>query len=130
MSSLRLVCHVSAPDGEELPAEDRHPFNAALDELAGAIAEHARKRGIDPDRMSLSGEDGGGSLLTTSSDAPEWAAYFWVYLPKDQLAQSELLPLIIDHLVRAREAVPDAKWDVTLGTERLVWDDGRFRLPS
>ena len=43
-------------DRHRQPGEDRHPFNAALDELAVAIAEHARKRGIDPDQMSISAE--------------------------------------------------------------------------
>jgi hypothetical protein len=130
MSPLRLVCHVTAPGDEDLPSEDAHPFWVAIDELADAVAEAARARGIDPDALALTSESEDGSLLTQSSDAPAWAAYFWIYLPRDGAAQAMLLPIILEHLSRARDALPAAGWKVTLGEDPLVWDGGRFHLRS
>jgi hypothetical protein len=129
MVTVRLTCHVSAPGDEDLPADDDHPFQQAIDDLADAIAASLVERGVDPDTLAP-GENEHGSLLTMSSDAPAWAAYFWLYLPEDGAAQAALLPVILDYLSRAKEAVPDAAWKVTLGEESLIWDAGRFRLPA
>ena len=128
MNSLRVKCHVSAPDNEDLPNSDAHPFWIAIDELADAVAAFAKTRGVDPDALAVAGVAENGSLLTMSSDTPAWAAYFWVYLLIDPSAQATLLPIILDHLSRAKEAVPAATWEVTLGDEKLIWDAGRFRL--
>jgi hypothetical protein len=130
MSPLRLVCRVSAPDDQDLPADDAHPFWVAIDELADAVADTTRARGVDPDAMALMSESEEGSPLTQSGDAPAWAAYFWIYLPRDGKAQAALMPVILEHLSRAREALPDADWKVTLSDDPLVWDSGRFHLRS
>jgi hypothetical protein len=130
MTPLRITCRVSAPDDEDLPNSEAHPFRLAIDEFADAIAAWLRTRGIDPDThpAAVAAVDENGSLLTMSSDVPAWAAYFWLYLPQAPAAQAELMPIIIDHLSRAREALPDAKWKITSGDEELVWDSGRFHL--
>ena len=58
MSALRLVCHVTAPGNDDLPNDDAHPFWIAIDELADAVADAARARGVDPDKMALMQESG------------------------------------------------------------------------
>ena len=130
MTPLRITCHVSAPGDEDLPEDEAHPFWLAIDALADAIAEWLMTRGIDPDTVAsgVAGVDEYGSLLTMSTDVPAWAAYFWIYLPHAPAAQAELMPIIVDHLSRARAALPDATWEVALGDEPLVWDSGRFHL--
>lgn len=128
MSALRLVCHVSAADGETLPRDDDHPYNVVLDDLGEAIAEFARRRDIDPDQMTFEGEDGQGSLLTMSSDVPDYADYFWIYLPNDARVQAEMLPVILQFLEQARDVLPGSSWDVSLGAEKLIWNEGRLHL--
>jgi len=118
------------PGDDELPNDDSHPFWLALDALADAVADAARARGIDPDVLEVMSESEDGSLLIQSGDAPAWAARFWVYLPRDRAAQATLLPALLQHLAQAREALPDADWEVTLGGQPLVWEGGRFHLKN
>jgi hypothetical protein len=134
MSALRLVCHVSAPSGEDFPEEaddgHSHPFWEELEELADAIAESARERGLDPDALGYSSESEDGTLLVQSSDAPRDVVYFWIWLPHEEAVQATLLPLILERLARMRDALPEAHWEVKLGEEPLHWDGGRFHLTS
>jgi hypothetical protein len=103
--SHHLPC-VSA--GRSRVAGRRYAFRQAIDALADAIANSLRARGIDPDALAYAGANEHGSLLTMSSDAPAWAAYFWIYLPAESAAQAALMPIILDHPSRARNAAPDA----------------------
>jgi hypothetical protein len=124
----RLTCHVHAPPGEDLPAANEHPFWLAIDELADAVAAWFEDHGVDPDALGKNWEHEEGSLLTISSDAPSWAAYFWIYLPPDAAMQAEFLPMILDHLTRARHALPAATWQVALDDAPVTWADDHFRL--
>ncbi len=128
MTPLRLVCHVDTPNDEDLPNDDTHPFWLALDDLGDTIAASFKARGLDPDSKDFYWENDEGTLLTMSGDVPPYAAYFWVYLPSDPQTQAILLPSILAHLSRARQALPEANWSVTLAGQPLVWDDGRFHL--
>ena len=130
MSALRLTCYVGAPLGGDFPQEEVHPFWVALDDLADAIAEAARERGLDPDTLDAWGDSKDGTLLVQSSDAPRSVVYFWVYLPHDAAAQATLLPAILEHLALMREALPEAHWKAELGERPLGWDGGRFHLTS
>jgi hypothetical protein len=130
MSALRLTCYIGAPLGGDFPQDDAHPFWDGLEDLAEAIAQSARDRGLDPDALGFWGDSEEGTLLVQSSDAPRDVVYFWVYLPHDAAAQAALLPMILDHLALMREALPEAHWKAELGERPLVWDGGRFHLAS
>lgn len=111
-----------------MPRDEAHPFWLAVGDLGDAVVKTLKDAGIQPDELLKSWSTGNGSHLTISSDTPANAAYFWIYLPKEPAAQSTMLDTILHHLARARQALPDAGWEVALGGNALVWADGKFRL--
>ncbi|MEQ1756206.1 MAG: hypothetical protein ABL973_18955 [Micropepsaceae bacterium] len=128
-SALRVTCHISAPHGEDMPRDDAHPFWLAVDELGGAVVKTLKEAGIDPDELLKTWSTDNGSHLTVSSDTHANATYFWVYLPKEPAEQTAMLNAILFHLARARQALPDADWNVALGGNPLTWNDDKFHVP-
>lgn len=110
MDDPRIACHVLMPSPENLPPEDGHAFWDGLDALAEAVAADDLR-----------------TLLLQSSDAPPWAAYFWIPLPRAQPAVwATLIPLVLNHLSRLQTTLPQAEWKVSVFEKPCTWDGNRF----
>jgi len=104
----RLCCHIGVVRDDSFPGDDAHPLWAEID----ALGER-----------------------TISSDAPLGSFYFWIELPAERAIRSQRLSICLDHLTRARNAFPDAGWEVrieewdgvTLTLRPIVWCGGEFR---
>ena len=125
MTSDRLRCFVSGyadpAHPYHFPEDDDHPYWREIDMLADAI--HARL-------IAAGATEPIDGLLTTSSDTPRGCSYFWVDLPIEADQRGEMLALCLDHLSRARLALPNVSWEISLEDAPLVWDGARFSLPA
>lgn len=124
MTTEHLTCHIAVASGADFP-DDAHPLWAEIDALGDKIAASLKARGVAPD--SISRAIGNGSHLTVSSDAPDDCFYCWIELPSQPAVRAQWLSLCLDHLTRARQAFPDADWDVCIGERPVGWRGGEFR---
>jgi hypothetical protein len=130
MTLPRLECLVALSGDGEFPDDDEHPFYSALEDFSEAIADSLKERGADLDEIARAEATEDGSMLTISSNTPRSMMHFWVYLAEDSQTQAALLPVLLEHLARMREALPEATFDVTLNKVPLVWEAGRFHMPA
>jgi hypothetical protein len=122
MSRDRLTCFITgstdAAASNYFPENDDHAVWDEIDALADAIHSCLKPPGAAFDDI-----DG---LLTTSSDTPWGCSYFWVRLPDAPTLRAEVLAICLDHLSRARLALPNVSWELSLDDAPLAWDGARF----
>jgi hypothetical protein len=122
----RLRCEVMVDPDEGFPKEDAHPFWTEIDALADEIAALLAAQGVTPEAASQHKENG--SFLTISSDVPPDRYCFWIALPAEPARRARWLATCLDHLTRARTALPDAHWEVFLKDQPIPWSGRRFRI--
>ncbi|HEX7777402.1 MAG TPA: hypothetical protein VF449_12825 [Parvibaculum sp.] len=112
MKRERLTCHICYQPLEDGAPELDAMFDV-LDELAERIADFHRAAGRVVDDFSTDWP-GHGSLMTVNSDAPSGNHYFWIVLPDERRARTELLGDILATLSRARATCAEAVFSVSL----------------
>ena len=54
------------------------------------------------------------SLLTVSSDTPDGITFFWIDLPTEFTARTQVLAICCEHLERAKHGLPNANWLISI----------------